>query len=116
MYDIIYYSKNGKYPIIEFLSTLPKKDQAKILRDIDLLKEFGFSLGMPYIKKMKDTDNLWEIRVKQSTNNYRFFYFSLKDNNLVLLHGFKKKTQKTPKKEINIAETRKKDYLERSDV
>ena len=98
-----------------FRSTLPKKDQAKILRDIDLLQEFGFSLGMPYIKKMKGTDNLWELRVKQSTNNYRFFYFSLKDNKLVLLHGFKKKTQKTPKKEINIAETRKNDYLERSD-
>ena len=116
MYNIIYYSKNNKHPIIEFLNTLPKKDQAKILRNIDLLQEFGFSLGMPYIKKMKNINNIWELRVKQSSNNYRFFYFSIKNNNLIILHGFKKKTQKTPKKEINIAKQRKIDYLERSDV
>lgn len=113
MYDIIYYSKNDKYPLIEFLNSLPKKDQAKILRDIDLLQEFGFSLGMPYIKKMQDSDGLWELRIKQSSNNYRVFYFSIKDNKIVLLHGFKKKTQKTPKKEIEIAIKRKQDFLER---
>lgn len=51
MFKVIYYSKNGKIPIVDFLKTLPNKDQVKILREIDLLEQYGFSLGMPYIKK-----------------------------------------------------------------
>jgi phage-related protein len=115
MFKVIYYSKNGKIPIVDFLKTLPNKDQVKILREIDLLEQYGFSLGMPYIKKMKDSDGLWELRIKQSSNNYRVFYFSFTDNKFVLLHGFKKKTQKTPKKEIELALRRKQDFLERND-
>ena len=101
MYDIIYYDKNGKCPVLDFLLSLPKKDQAKILREIDLLEEFGLSLGMPHIK--------------QSSNNYRVFYFTLAEKKIVLLHGIKKKTQKTPKKELSIALTRKSDFIERGE-
>ena len=115
MYDIIYYDKNGKCPVLDFLLSLPKKDQAKILREIDLLEEFGLSLGMPHIKKMTGSDNLWELRVKQSSNNYRVFYFTLAEKKIVLLHGIKKKTQKTPKKELSIALTRKSDFIERGE-
>ncbi len=116
MYEIIYYSnENGQCPILEFLKSIPKKDRAKILREIDLLEEFGLQLGMPHLKKMKGTDDLWELRVKQGTDNYRVFYFTMKDSKFVLLHAFLKKTQKTPKKEITVAENRKYDFVERGE-
>ena len=52
MYKIIYYTHHNTCPILDFFKKIPKKDVAKILRDIELLEEFGLSLVMPYIKKM----------------------------------------------------------------
>ena len=115
MYEIIYYHKDDQSPIVEFLSKLPRKDQAKILREVDLLEQFGISLGMPHVKKMAGTDDLWELRVKQGSDNYRIFYFTMKQRRFVLLHAFQKKSQKTPNKEIKIAENRKSEFLERGD-
>jgi len=80
-----------------------------------MLKEFGLALGMPYIKKLTDANGLWEVRIKHSTNNYRVFYFTVKSSKFVMLNGFHKKSQKTPKKEISIAISYMNDYLERSD-
>ncbi|WP_430883376.1 type II toxin-antitoxin system RelE/ParE family toxin [Fusibacter sp. JL216-2] len=115
MFEIIYYHKDGQCPILDFLMKLPKKDRAKILREVDLLQDFGLQLGMPHVKKMKGTDDLWELRVKQGSDNYRIFYFTLKAKRFVLLHAFQKKSQKTPKKDIEIAEHRKTDFLERGE-
>ena len=63
-----------------------------------------------YFKHLTDTDGLWEIRVKLGSNIYRVFSFFDKGNVLILLNGFQKKTQKTPKKEIKKAEKLKKKY------
>lgn len=49
--------------------------------------------------------------VEQNTNIYRIFYFAYTGKFVILLHGFQKKTQKTPKKEIEIAEARMQDFL-----
>lgn len=64
---------------------------------------------------MSAKDNLWELRVKISTNNYRIFYFHYINDSFVLLHGFKKKTQKTPKREIQTALKRKQRFIERNE-
>lgn len=53
MFVIEYYEENGKYPVFEFIQGLSPKEQAKILREIDLLAEFGLALGLPHIKKMQ---------------------------------------------------------------
>jgi len=50
LFEIIYYTENNYCPILKFLKSIPKKDQAKILREIDLLNEFGLNLGMPHLK------------------------------------------------------------------
>ncbi|WP_267459408.1 type II toxin-antitoxin system RelE/ParE family toxin [Fusibacter ferrireducens] len=76
MFSIEYYTYNNRYPILDFLKSIPKKDAAKILKEIELLEEFGLSLGMPHIKKIAGTKDLWELRIKQSTYNYRVFYYA----------------------------------------
>ena len=66
-----------------------------------------------YFKKLISTDDIWEVRVQSGNNIFRLLGF-LDGNELVILtHAFQKKTQKTPGKEIKIAEKRKKDYLNR---
>ena len=66
-----------------------------------------------YFKKLVNTDDIWEVRIQVGNNIFRILGF-LDDERLVVLnHAFQKKTQKTPKKEIKIAEKRKKDYLSR---
>ena len=83
---------------------MPKKDQAKILREIDLLEQFGISLVMPHVK-MARTDYLWELRVKQGSNNYRVFYFTMKQGRLVLLHAFRKKHRRLQIKKLKLLKT-----------
>jgi phage-related protein len=115
VFHIEYYTYHEKCPILDFLKSLPKKDAAKILREIDLLQEFGLSLGQPHLKKFTDTNGLWELRVKLSNNNYRIFYFTVKDNTFVILNAFHKKTQKTPSRELSKAISYMNEYIERSD-
>lgn len=64
-----------------------------------------------YFKKMKGTDDLWEVRVQSGSKPFRLLGFFDGTELVVLNHVFFKKTKKTPKKEIKTAEQRKKDYL-----
>lgn len=95
----------------EFLDSLPPKHQAKAFREIDLLEEFGNSLKEPYVKHIDG--EIWELRIKFSTDISRIFYFTWSKETIVLLHGFIKKTQKTPRSELETARKRLKDYCER---
>jgi phage-related protein len=67
---------------------------------LDLLEEYGIFLGPPHIKKMKGS-NLWELKIL-GKDNIRIF-FTIENKNLIFLHGFSKKKQKTNPKEIKIA-------------
>lgn len=103
-----YETATGRKVIEEFLDSLPAKDLAKVFRDIDVLAEYAPDLHEPYTKHIEG--QLWEFRSKFSSNIHRIFYFIWDGKKLVLLHGFTKKTQKTPKKEIDIAKRRLDDY------
>ena len=65
-----------------------------------------------YLKHLTGTDGIFEIRVQVGNNIYRIFCFFDKENLVILLSGFQKKDQKTPKKEIKRAEKLKKEYYE----
>lgn len=106
-----YETEAGEEVVAEFLQSLPPKDMAKVLRDIDLLADYAPNLHEPYTKHIEGP--LWELRSKFSSNIYRIFYFIRKENKLVLLHGFKKKTQKTPPSEIELAKRQLQDYEKR---
>jgi len=115
MWNIIFYEKDdGTTPVQEFLDKLPEKHHAKALRDIDVLEKYGIALTEPHVKHIKD--KLWELRVKSASDISRIFYFVHVGKNIVLLHGFVKKTQRTPNREIKTACNYFEDYLRRDNL
>lgn len=101
---ILYRTSSGDYPVREFIDGLEIKAQSKVEDSIKLLQEFGIRLGLPHVKKLTGTE-LWELRILGS-DSLRVLYITMTGKTFVLLHGFKKKKDKTPPKEIKIAEGR----------
>ncbi|MDZ7695539.1 MAG: type II toxin-antitoxin system RelE/ParE family toxin [Deltaproteobacteria bacterium] len=113
MREIIFYRfENGKSPIEAYLDSLSDKQVEKVFFVLDLIENIHF-VPRKYFKKLEASDHIWEIRVQLGNNIFRLLGFFDGNNVIVLNHGFTKKTQKIPKKEIKIAEKRKKDYLSR---
>ena len=105
-----YTAENGKSPVADFLDTLSGKQLQKVAWVLQLIEELDV-IPSTYLKKLVNTDGIWEVRVQVSGNIFRLLGFFDGDNLVVLNHAFQKKTQKTPAKEIRIAEKRRKDYL-----
>jgi phage-related protein len=113
MWNIIFYKKeDGTTPVQEFLDKLPVKHHAKALRDIDVLEKYGTILTEPHVKHIKG--KLWELRIKSASDVSRIFYFVPIGRSIVLLHGFVKKTQKIPNREIETANNYLEDYQRRN--
>lgn len=115
-WDIKLYEKeNGDEPVKNFIAALPPKHKAKALWEIELLSLHGTSLKMPYVESIKGDryKGLMELRVQQGNDVSRIFYFLPVGNKFILLHGFVKKTQKTPQKELETALRYKEDYMRR---
>lgn len=104
-----YIDPRGQAPVEEFLNRLPPSDRARIVHTVNLLEEFGLALGPPYVKHLQS--KLWELRIRSGRKAYRVIYFAFTGQRFILLHAFLKKTQKTPKKELAIAERRLADFL-----
>ncbi len=111
----LYATENGDEPVMQFLNSLPGKHRAKAIWEIDLLEEHGLSLKMPYVKNIQGEKykGLMELRVQQGNDISRIFYFLPIGDKFVLLHGFVKKNQKTPKRELETALRYKEDYMRR---
>lgn len=110
--NIEYYeSPTGDKPVEEFINSLEKKAQDKIVRTLELLVEFGIRIGLPHAKKLTGTP-LWELRILGS-DNLRIFYIAQAKTCFLLLHGFKKKTIKTERKEIKVALGHLREYQSR---
>ncbi len=86
--------------------------RAKLLGILEILQEKGNLLREPYSKHLED--GIFEIRGKVGTDISRVLYFFFYDRKIILTNGFIKKSQKTPKKEIQMAKNRRHDYIERS--
>jgi len=110
---IIYYTSiKGENPVSDFLDSLPLKQQAKILRILQYIKIYGISSILPHTRKLTGTP-LWEIRIL-GKDNLRVLYVTPHQDIVLILHGFIKKKQKTPRKEIVIALGRLKDWQVRN--
>ena len=111
--NVFYYLlPNGNNPVKEFLNSLPKPQKAKIFRIFQQIEQYGISSVVPHLKKLTGTP-LWEIRIL-GKDNIRVIYVSLKENNILVIHGFIKKTQKTPERDLNLALKRYQDWIKRS--
>ncbi|MSP41248.1 MAG: type II toxin-antitoxin system RelE/ParE family toxin [Deltaproteobacteria bacterium] len=113
-WEIEYYeTAGGSIPVAEFVDELAQPAQAKFLRSLELLEQYGLLLREPWVKNIQGVAKLRELRFSSFGGIYRVFFFPISGRKLVLLHGFKKKSQETPKRELKTAEARMKDYVHR---
>jgi len=99
-----------KHYFLEFYSKQTLKVQEKFDYVFKLIRQVDF-IPEKFFKHLSSTSGLYEIRVEYQSNIYRVFCFFDKGKLVVLLNGFQKKTQKTPRKEIKMAEQLKKEYF-----
>jgi phage-related protein len=109
---LFYETKSGQKPIEDFLDQLPAKTAQKVTWVLKLVEDLE-RVPSKYFKKMVNTADLWEVRTGSGSNIFRLIGFFEGPNRLILEHAFQKKTQKTPKRAIKVAEERKRDYFRR---
>ncbi len=107
-FDIQFYKKSNKNPIMDFILSLDEAIQLDILALLRKMENDPFTLGS-MSKKIKGVKNLFELRIKGKNIIIRLFYCYKKNKIIIILHGFIKKTQKTPVKELKTAIKRKKE-------
>ena len=113
MKSIIFYrTESDKCPVEEFLDSLPGKQAKKVTWVLRLIQVLDV-IPKQYFKKLTNTDDIWEVRIQFGNNIFRILGFFDESKLIILNHAFAKKSQKTPKNDIKIAEQRKTDYLRR---
>jgi phage-related protein len=99
----------GDEPVRTWLKELDKGDREIIgsdIRDVEL----SWPIGMPLCRSLQGYKDLWEVRSKLTQRRIARVIFYIKDGEMILLHGFVKKAQKTPQKELDLAIKRKKEH------
>lgn len=114
-YKIVFYKTKTQSPVEDFIKNIfNTKLQAKTIRLLELLGDnFDMAKNSGFTRKVKRSEKLYELRVEHSNNICRFFFAFDKMKIIIVLHGFIKKTQHLPSKEIEIAENRLLDYVKR---
>ena len=101
-----YRNENGTEPVRDWLQELKREDRKKIGTDIATV-EYGWPVGMPTCRPMGK--GLFEVRTALDGNRIARVLFCLTGDQIVLLHGFIKKSQKTPAADLELAKKRKKE-------
>lgn len=101
-----YQSPGGAEPVRDWLRTLSPEDRRIVGQDVGTV-EFGWPVGMPVCRSLGD--GLWEVRSHLTGGKIGRIVFCSAEGRMVLLHGFVKKTQKTPDKERHLALKRMKE-------
>ncbi|MCU0533571.1 MAG: type II toxin-antitoxin system RelE/ParE family toxin [Hydrococcus sp. Prado102] len=99
-----YKTEGGTEPVRDWLKSLERIERLLIGTDIKTV-EYGWPVGMPICRPMKN--GLFEVRTNLPQGRTARVLFCIYENQMVLLHGFIKKTQKTPKQDLNLALERK---------
>lgn len=108
---ITFYKKGSdKQPVVDFLNKLSIQESARIIGCLASVEKLGFDCPRVNFRQIKGS--LWEIKIRTQKGGYRFFYVCIKKGIIVLLHAYKKQSQKAPKKELEIAEKRMFEVLE----
>lgn len=110
-----YRLETGKCPVEEFFDSLTNKQFEKIAFVLDLIEQTDI-VPRKYFKKLKGTDDIWEVRVQQGNNIFRILGFFEEEELVILNHAFTKKSQKIPKREIIVAEKRRRNYFKQKEL
>ena len=94
----------GQEPVRDWLKSLDKDDRKTIGEDVKLV-QFRWPLGMPLVRKVEA--DLWEVRTRLNNKQIARIFFTVHGHEMALLHGFIKKSQKTPVNELKIARSRR---------
>jgi phage-related protein len=108
---IFYRTEDGKCPVQDFLDALPGRVAQKVAWVFCLLEDLDM-VPATYFKKLIGTD-IWECRIQYGSNIYRILCFFDSHSVVIMTHGFEKKGMKTPRQEIERAESYRRDYLKR---
>lgn len=113
-FEVIFYETvDGKCPVTDFIDSLPGKMREKIFKSIEILSVKGNSLREPFSKPLED--GIFELRCKVGSDITRTLYFFYIGKRIIMTNGFTKKTQRTPRNEINLAKARREDYIKREE-
>ncbi len=108
---IFYIEEDGKSPVREFLESLDSRTQARLRWSVEQLKMRNVQAHEPLVRHLEG--KIWELREESQTNIFRLLYFFYTGRRIVFLHGFQKKTPKTPRREIEIAQKRMQIFIDR---
>jgi phage-related protein len=101
-----YRTSGGNEPVLEWLRNLDREDRRAI--GLDLMRvQFGWPIGMPLVRSLQD--GMWEVRSTLPSQRIARLLLCFHQGNLVVLHGFIKKTRKTSKEDIALAIRRMKE-------
>jgi len=100
---------SGTEPVREWLKELDKNDNRIIGGDIRTV-EYGWPIGMPVCRSIKGYKDLWEVRSHLSGGRIARVIFYSSGGEMILLHGFIKKTQQTPHQDLELADRRRREY------
>ncbi|MDR1926312.1 MAG: type II toxin-antitoxin system RelE/ParE family toxin [Endomicrobium sp.] len=107
---VFYQTENGRIPVKKDIDNLEKVDKAEVFGILENIERNGFNSNRVEFRQIKG--KLWEIKMRLSTTGYRIFYTSIDRDTIILLHSYKKKTQKAPSNDLNVAFKRMNDVLE----
>ena len=110
---VFFRSEAGREPVRDWLLELDREDRKAIGEDIKLV-QFRWPLGMPLVRKV--STDLWEVRSRLSSGRIARVFFTIAGNEMALLHGFFKKSQKTPQRDLDIAGERQALWLKNQDL
>jgi phage-related protein len=105
---VFYRASGGGEPVIEWLRSLPPDDRRAIGVDLATV-QFGWPLGMPLCRSLGQ--GLWEVRSALPSRRIARLLFFVHENRIGVVHGFIKKTQKTPAGDLDLARRRMKEML-----
>jgi len=109
---IFYEAADGEKPVEEFIESLDQDTQDKFIIKQQLLQDFGSQLRYPHTDHLGE--GIFELRFKGKEGQIRVLFFFFYGKKIVFTNGFVKKVQKAPRKEIEIAEERRKYFLMRN--
>ena len=107
--SVYYVSDSGRVPVKKFIDSLASRTQQKYFAVIGMLEKLGKNLPEPHAKSLGN--GIYELRFKGQEGYIRILHFFYDGNKIILTNGFIKKSNKTPKKEMTLAEKRKEQYL-----